>query len=445
MSIWFDLLIHVFTITTFIAYCVGILTRKYSMPTSFILYCIWVIVLALVSHALRYNPPVRFFTVITVMQLFIFLCFKDKFLLQLRANLECSAMSIVGELVASVMYIVLTSKGLDMVVYDSPGRAIMSLVTTALVACLVPVALTIRGKARFYEIWRVVFWQIAICVIQIAMMLIAFLSSGTKSTQLVVMIAVVQIPGILVSLFCTRTILYVSRLRMGTTLREFEDIKTEMEYDYYKLAIESNAKLSMLRHDMNNTIQTALALIRNGEEAKGNELLKNFEEASRATAPIVHCDNEIVNVILNIKNEEMRRLGINMKVVVTSSLLELPPSDLELTSVLTNLIDNAIEACESVDMGRLVTVCLGNIQGYYIIKVENSCNPFVTVIPDSPDSAETTKNDKELHGFGLRSVCEICKRHNGSFTMYLEGEKVVSVATFAESDCSKPDDDCIIV
>jgi sensor histidine kinase regulating citrate/malate metabolism len=134
-----------------------------------------------------------------------------------------------------------------------------------------------------------------------------------------------------------------------------------------------------------------------------------------------------------------------MKVVVTSSLLELSPSDLELTSVLTNLLDNAVEACESVETGKYVTVWLGNMQGYYIIKVENSCNPSLTVIPSVLDSSETTKTDKELHGFGHRAVCEICKLYNGSFTMYLNGNSVVAVATFAERDRSDADSDCIIV
>ena len=149
---------------------------------------------------------------------------------------------------------------------------------------------------------------------------------------------------------------------------------------------------------------------------------------------MVSCDNAIINVILALKYEEMKKFDINFKATVYSGFTDIQVSDRELTSVLTNLLDNAKEACMKCESDREVFSSFGKKQGFYIIKVENSYCPKDIYIPDSVANALTTKDNKENHGLGMRSIYEISKKYDGNFSICKNGEKVTSIVTFAQKD-----------
>ena len=54
-----------------------------------------------------------------------------------------------------------------------------------------------------------------------------------------------------------------------------------------------------------------------------------------------------MNTVLAVKFDNIEKLGTETKITVIDSLSDMPLSDLELSSVLTNLIDNAVRGCGS--------------------------------------------------------------------------------------------------
>lgn len=433
MSFVFDMILHLFNSFITIVYYTGVMKVKRK--------CKWfneaglvmsLFVSAIVSHILRYNPPIRFAGVAAVMFITAIMCFDASMLDKVRTLAECIVLSMTGEMFGLVVCGIVAEWGFNILDYDSPDRAVMSLVLSTFIAGIVPVAILSRKKARARKLWGVALIQTAIAVTQISMIMLAYFSAQDPDWHMVYILAIIQVPGILLSLFCSRAILAITKAEMNAKEQEFRKTKTDMEYDYYKLALESNAKLSMLRHDISNTLQTAMTLIHNGKIQQGDELLREIDEENRSTAPVVLCDNGIINVILTLKHEEMKKYGISFKVNVKSELSAIPVSDRELTSVITNLIDNAVEACCKCEKSKDVIMTFGKQQGFYIIKVENSYCVNDIYVPDSVSEAITTKDDKETHGYGLRAIYEISKKYDGNFSMYREEDMVVSVVTFAE-------------
>ena len=159
----------------------------------------------------------------------------------------------------------------------------------------------------------------------------------------------------------------------------------------------------------------------------------DIDSVNRSTSPLVLCDNDIINVILALKHEEMKKHDITFEVNVKCELSDIPVTDRELTSVITNLLDNAMEACIKCETQRKVIITFGKQQGFYIIKVQNSFREDV-YIPNSVADAFTTKDDKESHGLGLRLINTISKRYDGNFSMYEDDGMVVSVVTFAQAN-----------
>ena len=75
-------------------------------------------------------------------------------------------------------------------------------------------------------------------------------------------------------------------------------------------------------------------------------------------------------------------------------------SDMDMVCVLGNLIDNAIEACETQSEKR-IEIIVKEIKKLLIIKVINSYKGKL------PDKLSTTKKEKRFHGIGLKNVKSI--------------------------------------
>ena len=84
------------------------------------------------------------------------------------------------------------------------------------------------------------------------------------------------------------------------------------------------------------------------------------------------------------------------------------PSDL--SSVLFNILDNAIEACRSTaGFDKHLSLSLTTSKGFLSILVRNTKDPQ-TVFNHS-----TTKKDSVYHGLGLSIIEDICRKYDGSW------------------------------
>ena len=88
---------------------------------------------------------------------------------------------------------------------------------------------------------------------------------------------------------------------------------------------------------------------------------------------------------------------------------QLPLNDAELSSLLGNLLNNAIEAADGCNE-PFVRTRMYPARDYLCIEVVNSAD--TARLRENP-VLYTTKQDPELHGIGLQVVQEIVQRHNG--------------------------------
>ena len=90
-----------------------------------------------------------------------------------------------------------------------------------------------------------------------------------------------------------------------------------------------------------------------------------------------------------------------------------------------NLLDNAIEACAKEESPTQIMMLIKKTHGYYRIVVKNTIRESVL---QKNRELKSDKENKALHGWGLRSVAEIAERHLGGLDIYEKnGMFVVSV------------------
>ena len=166
-----------------------------------------------------------------------------------------------------------------------------------------------------------------------------------------------------------------------------------------------------LKHDMNNHLHTIFGYIQVGEYAKAQEYVERISgEVSRIKS--FHSGNTVVDALIGSKTALAAMNGIAVDVDMAVPV-ELKITDRDLTVMLGNLYDNAIDAnMKFVDVNeRFIHIRILFDSGNLIVMFENA-----TIERDqSGDTGvwTTTKADSSMHGFGIKNIDRIVQTYGG--------------------------------
>ena len=170
-----------------------------------------------------------------------------------------------------------------------------------------------------------------------------------------------------------------------------------------------------LRHDMNNHLQTALAL--KGERQQ--EYLRGLLENPQLSRRLKYCGDETVNAVLSSKAAlmEQRQIVFEVKANISG---ELSLEKQDICALFGNALDNAFEAVQKLPVReRKITLESRLGKGMLVLRVKNSCEPGSR--ENGADGLPvTTKKDGTEHGFGLRSIRKVAEKYNGSMEIRRE-------------------------
>jgi sensor histidine kinase regulating citrate/malate metabolism len=133
----------------------------------------------------------------------------------------------------------------------------------------------------------------------------------------------------------------------------------------------------------------------------------------------VKTANPAVNALLMVKTAACEKAGVPVEVAITSNweTLENAMPDWEMCKVLSNLIDNAIDAMERVPEGeRRLVIVLGENVKQYTFRVENTGEGIPVEIRERIFAPGfTTKGDG--HGMGLHIVRRTLRERGGDISV----------------------------
>ena len=163
------------------------------------------------------------------------------------------------------------------------------------------------------------------------------------------------------------------------------------------------------RHDYHNHIQTLLALC--GDEEKTREYLWKLNDDLTTVDTVIKTGNVMIDAILNSKISVMKSKGIavNAKAIVPENL---SISEIDLCTIIGNLLDNAMEAVmrEEEDSNRFVRIFVGILKEQLYISVYNSMSGKLKKI--NQNQYLSTKGGNN-YGFGLGRIDHIVEKNKG--------------------------------
>lgn len=170
-------------------------------------------------------------------------------------------------------------------------------------------------------------------------------------------------------------------------------------------------QINKIRHDIKHQAGLIKMKLEEKDYAGVEKELNRMLNSTSSVGNIVKTDNKVVDYILNTKLGNRK----NTEIVIVGNATELKfIDDLDLSIILGNIVDNAIEAISEMDNARIELLFYRKDYYQNII-----CKNTITssVLTENKD-LKTTKKDKEKHGFGLASVREIVSNYKGEISFY---------------------------
>ncbi len=179
---------------------------------------------------------------------------------------------------------------------------------------------------------------------------------------------------------------------------------------------ELSLEMRKIRHDMTKYLDITSNLISSGKSEEALRYLEKIqtEKIDHTFHPII-TSSDVINALLNTKFSYCKKHGIDFVYQITANVSTF--SEMDLSVLLGNLLDNAIEAAEKCEQPFVkITIC--ESKAYLVVIVTNSIG--ASVLKENPDF-KTTKKDQLHHGLGLLTVKDIVEKYEGIFNIDEEG------------------------
>lgn len=174
--------------------------------------------------------------------------------------------------------------------------------------------------------------------------------------------------------------------------------------------MESQKKVRGIYHDLKNHVLVIRSYLAQEKYKDLGVYLDRLQEETKYVAPKVYTGQPTVDSMLRYKMGVAEKAGIKLKLnaIIPEKLMI---DDFDITVLLGNLLDNAVEACGKLEERmRNISLTLRLSRNQLFILVEN---PFVGKIKWHNGMPSTEKMDKSSHGLGLQNVKRVVDKHDG--------------------------------
>ncbi|MEN8077682.1 GHKL domain-containing protein [Clostridioides difficile] len=241
-------------------------------------------------------------------------------------------------------------------------------------------------------------------------------------------------------LFQIKGIEYISSIEISILFLAMIAVNIFYFFDIYKK--HRNNKSSEIKESMNPLIQELIDEMKASEHeyknhlnilycmiqvCKENELrdrakkyIGNVFEDKNLLSSLSNIENTILKAVLLSKITQAKKSEISCNYEIHSQLDGIPLDDSELTVILSNLLNNAIEAAGK-SQNKFIEILIEQNDEKYIIKVSNSADNLTKeMIPEIDKVRFSTKG--KGRGYGLYNIKNIVSKYKGKVHMSIEDD-----------------------
>lgn len=222
---------------------------------------------------------------------------------------------------------------------------------------------------------------------------------------------------VLIVLICCNILIYYMFQQIKSYRKELLDMEMlRQQNEFYKMRSEETErereKLKKIRHDISNKYILELNYLENKQYEELHDLYLKEVDCLKSGAKLIETKNIGIDAVVNYKLEIARELSVKVSHNVKVGT-EITLDDLELTVLLGNLFDNAIEAVEKLpEEDRVIDFRICSDRTSMLFQISNTYDG--TLKWNKEGIISTGKKHAEKHGIGLRNIREIVDSHDGN-------------------------------
>lgn len=174
----------------------------------------------------------------------------------------------------------------------------------------------------------------------------------------------------------------------------------------------SSEKIKKSQHDMKRHLMTVRTLLESENISKAKQLLNELEEQINSIK--IELSESTGNPLIDAVILQNAAICESKHIIFSYRLTALPDlniSEADLSSLLSNLLSNAVEAAE-ISEEPFVEFSISIYKSFLSIAVKNSCCHTVSV---SENKLVSSKDDGGPHGYGTQIISDIASKYAGEY------------------------------
>jgi sensor histidine kinase regulating citrate/malate metabolism len=186
-----------------------------------------------------------------------------------------------------------------------------------------------------------------------------------------------------------------------------------------------NNTLRAQRHDFLNHLQVVYSLIEMEEYQEANRYIDKVYGSITSVSRVLKTASPAINALLQVKLAACEKQGIRVTLNINSAWKNLPMPAWEMCKVLSNLIDNAMDAMEDMPQEKrhLVLTLTEDVRSYRFSVANTGPEIPEEMRPRIFEAGVTTKSDG--HGMGLYIVRNTLRHSGGDIALTQEDGMIV--------------------
>lgn len=402
----------------FVIICVmfiGTFAEKRELPRKWCRYgiitCMFIIDYV-ASVKLDGNIIIKEAVIIGIGTLFMYLCFKQKYIktaiFVLMYQGLCFVTDYISILVLSKCFPRITMERLS----EPLINYMLGIFSQMLLICFIMILRRYIVKKSSEMLTALEWMRFAIFPIYTIIVLIALLTSfeipGSDNQKNILICIAFGLLLMNIIVFCLINDILKREVQITENSLLLERVKNET--GMYRTISENYDKQKKREHEYKNQLAFIAALARENRVDEINHYLEQYNNQIMLHMDLIDTNNVIVNAILNSKYQEAREKGI-VFVVKINDLSNLRIEDEDIVLILSNLLNNAIEASEQCEK-PVIKMKFVKDEHQIIISVANTYSREPVIEGNRYITTKTEEADR--HGIGLENIKETVEKYDGS-------------------------------
>ncbi|SFB30564.1 ATP-binding protein [Clostridium frigidicarnis] len=314
------------------------------------------------------------------------------------------------ESISMIIIAIVTSQNIGAVVYENPYKIITVALSKLFFIIIFIIyknkTISVGLKKQDFNLIAVPILSNMLCLFIIFKFTFSITVKNSINNYMLLVITVIIILSNVAIIGMMKRLIKNNELKLENTLIKQ---KTMMDHENYIKLQKSYRNLRELQHDMKNHIVCIKELY--GDENKAYDYIEKVNEEVE-NINIFNTGNSIIDIILSEKKRicTENNIEFNTQININKGI---PIEVIDLSSIFSNALDNAIEACYKIKDGnikRYVDIKNTYVGNFLVIRVDNS---KVNSIKIHNNKIVTDKADGFEHGFGISSIRRCAEKYDG--------------------------------